>query len=135
MQDECELRLDVPLPPNSTTQHFERGWREALSAQRLTALAVPPAHALAARFRVCGLADEALRRYLPHRLHALPGSPSVQAEPDSPSGDWRGVRIWLSYRTQDLPALLQRPARKPKPSHKPKSSRSRAFSSAPASQE
>jgi len=112
MQDECELRLDVPLPLNGTTGHFERGWREVLSAQHLTALAVPPAHALAARFRVCGLTDEALHRYLPHRLSALPGGPRVQAEPDSPPGDWRGVRIWLSYRAQDLPALLQRAPRK-----------------------
>ncbi len=113
MQDECELRLDIPLPPNGTTQHFERGWRAQLSAQHLTALAVPPAQALAARFQVCGPADEALHQYLPHRLAALPGAPRVQAEPDSPPGDWRGVRIWLSYRAQELPALLQRPPRKP----------------------
>ncbi len=123
MQDHCELRLDVPLPPDGTTRHFEQAWREALSAQRLTALAVPPAQALTARFRVCGLADEALHRYLPYRLHALPGAPRVQAEPDSPPGDWQGVRIWLSYRAQDLPTLLQRALRKPSaPS-------SRAFSS------
>jgi hypothetical protein len=114
MQDECELRLDIPLPPDGTTKHFEQGWRAQLSAQRLTALAVPPAQALAVRFRVCGLADEALRQYLPHRLHALPGAPRVQAEADdSTQSDWRGVRIWLSYRVQDLPALLQRPPRKP----------------------
>ncbi len=113
MQDECELRLDIPLPPNSTTGQFEQGWRKVLSAQHLTALAVPPAQALTARFRVCGPADEALHRYLPHRLHALPGGPCVQAEADDPPGDWRGVRIWLSYRAQDLPALLQRPPRKP----------------------
>lgn len=113
MQDECELRLDVPLPPHATMAHFERGWRAQLAAQRLTALAVPPACALAARFRVCGAADDALQRGLPHRLHALPGSPRVQAEADTVPGDWQGVRIWLSYRAQDLPALLARPARKP----------------------
>jgi len=113
MQDECELRLDVPLPLGGTAGHFERGWREVLIAQRLTALAVPPAQALTARFQVCGPADEALHRYLPHRLHALPGGPRVQAEADGPPGDWQGVRIWLSFRAQDLPALLQRLPRKP----------------------
>lgn len=112
MQDECELRLDIPLPANSTARQFEQGWRTVLSAQHLTALAVPPAQALAARFRVCGLEDGALQQYLPHRLAALPGSPRVQAEPDTLASDWQGVRIWLSYRAQDLPSLLQRPAHK-----------------------
>ncbi len=113
MQDECQLRLDVPLPEGGTAKQFEQGWRAVLNAQHLTALAVPPAHALAARFRVCNMADETLLRYLPHRLHALPGEPSVQAEAQSASGDWRGVHIWLSYRAQDLPALLQRDKRTP----------------------
>lgn len=106
--------------------HFERGWRAQLAAQRLTALAVPPACALAARFRVCGLDAEALHPALARRLHALPGGPRVQAEPDTApgedraSGDWQGVRVWLSYRAQDLPALLKRPARKPAfPSSRP----------------
>lgn len=112
MQDECELRLDIPLPAGGTAKQFEQGWRAVLSAQHLTALAVPPAQALAARFRVCGPANDALHQYLPHRLAALPGGPRVQAETDSVSGDWQGVRIWLSYRTQDLPALLQRAPRK-----------------------
>ncbi len=109
MQDACELRIDVPLPPDSSPSEFERAWRAALCAQRLTALAVPPARALRARFRVCGPSSDALRRHLPLRLAALPGAPVVQAETDSASGDWQGVRVWLSYPARDLPALLKRP--------------------------
>lgn len=109
MQDACELRIDIPLPPNSSPTEFERAWRAALSAQGLTALAVPPAQALAARFRLCGVTPDALRHYLPLRLAALPGAPAVQAEADNSPGDWQGVRVWLSYPARDLPALLKRP--------------------------
>lgn len=109
MQDEfCELRFDIPLPPDADPRRFERGWRDVLAAQRLTALAVPPAQAVAARFRVCGPAVTALERYLPARLAALPGAPAVAAETTTSSPDWQGVKIWLSYRSQDLNTLLQK---------------------------
>ena len=38
-----ELRLDIPLPAGADAHGFERGWRETLAAQKLTALAAPPA--------------------------------------------------------------------------------------------
>jgi hypothetical protein len=105
----CELRFDVPLPPGGGSRQFEQGWRQVLAAQKLTALAVPPAEAVAARFRLCGTeeADATLGRYLAVRLAALPGSPAVSAEAALPSPDWRGVKVWLSYRAPDLAALLR----------------------------
>lgn len=112
MQDECELRLDIPLPNGGTARQFERGWRDVLSAQGLTVLAVPPAQALSVRFRVCNLPGDDLLHYLPRRLHALPGSPRVLADANSAPTEWCGVRVWLSFRAQDLPDLLQRPKRK-----------------------
>lgn len=116
----CEMRFDVPLSNSSEPRQFERGWRETLAAQKLTALAMPPAQAVSARFRLCGLSltaeqMSAWERYLPTRLSALPGSPTVAADPPTVSADWQGVRIWLAYPAQDLAALLQKskkPARK-----------------------
>ncbi len=119
----CEMRFDVPLSEGSGPRQFERGWRETLAAQKLTALAMPPAQAVSARFRLCGPAlsaeqASAWERYLPARLSALPGSPTVVADPPAPSADWQGVKIWLAYPTQDLAALLhksKKPARKSSP--------------------
>ena len=111
----CELRFDIPLADRATGPTFERAWRDELSAQRMTALAMPPAQALAARFRVCGSGDTSeLDRYLPTRLAALPGSPVVAREPSEPVPGWSGVRVWLSYRAQDLPALLGKAKTHPK---------------------
>jgi hypothetical protein len=111
--DLCELRFDVPLADGDGPHQFERGWRAVLAAQRLTTLAMPPAHAVSARFRLCGTSPQseetaALSRYLPARLAALPGTPSVAAEAPSAATDWRGVRIWLAYPAHDLPGLMQR---------------------------
>jgi hypothetical protein len=117
----CELRFDISLPPNADARRFERGWREALAAQRLTALAMPPTEVVAARFRVSGPSISTLERYLPTRLAALPGVPHVAAEAASPSSDWQGVRIWLSYRAHDLSALLANAKR----SHSVKATRGR----------
>ena len=123
MQDDlCELRFDIPLAGGADAQGFERGWRDVLAAQKLTALTAPPASAVSARFRLCGagLEDErtsAWNRYLTARLAALPGTPSVAAESASTSPDWRGVKIWLSYRSRDLAALLKKSKQKPKPSY------------------
>ena len=35
-----------------------------------------------------------------------PAAPSWRGNPSAPAPGWSGVRIWLSYRAQDLPALL-----------------------------
>lgn len=119
----CEMRFDVPLPDGGGPRQFERGWRDALAAQKLTALATPPAQAVSARFRVCGPGldaeqTSAWERYLPARLGALPGSPTVAADPPTLSPDWQGVKIWLAFPAQDLAALLhksKKPARKSHP--------------------
>ena len=122
MQDDlCELRFDVPLPAGADVRGFEAGWRETLAAQKLTALVAPPAAPVSARFRVCGPGFESERlaawnRYLTARLTALPGAPSVAAEQAGASPDWRGVRIWLAYRSRDLSALLKKSSRKSHPS-------------------
>lgn len=107
----CELRFDIPLMPQgreTEARQFERAWRTELAAQKKTALAMPPAQAVAARYRIAGPeAGPEMHRYLQSRLAALPGSPSVAAEPDARMGDWAGVQIWLSYPAADLPALLR----------------------------
>ena len=69
---------------------------------------MPPAKAVSARFRLCGTSPQseqttALTQYLPARLAALPGTPSVAAEAPTPTPGWQGVRIWLAYPAQDLP--------------------------------
>ena len=118
MQDDlCELRFDIPLPPGVDAHGFERGWRESLAAQKLTALAAPPAAAVSARFRLCGADFEAERmsawsHYLTARLAALPGTPDVTADPAGASPDWQGVKIWLSYSSRDLAALLKKSKQK-----------------------
>ena len=112
MQEQtCELRFDVPLAPGAGGDRgFERAWRAELSAQKMTALAMPPAQAVGARFRVCGPDGGSgrgeLERTLASRLAALPGGPAVTREPSAPAPGWSGVRVWLSYRAADLPALL-----------------------------
>lgn len=119
----CELRFDIPLPPGSNANRFEKAWRAQLAAQKMTALAMPPAQAVAARFRICGPDGQAeMKRYLTARLAALPGSPSVICEMPALSQDWAGVKVWLSYRSQDLPALLQKtrqPSKKTFPRQRP----------------
>jgi len=120
--DLCELRFDVPLPDGADVRGFERGWRDVLAAQKLTALTAPPAAAVSARFRLCGAGLEdgrasAWNRYLTARLAALPGAPSVAAESAGTSPDWYGVKIWLSYRSHDLAALLKKSKQKTRPSH------------------
>ncbi len=113
MQDDlCELRFEVPLPAGADVLGFECGWRETLAAQKLTALAAPPAAAVAARFRLCGTDFDDARvsawnHYLTARLAALPGTPAVAADPSGVSHDWHGVKIWLSYHSRDLSALLK----------------------------
>ena len=78
--------------------------------QKKTALAMPSARAVAARFRIVGPDSRpSLYRYLQARLAALPGSPLVASEPDVRQLDWIGVQIWLSYPAADLPALLRLP--------------------------
>ena len=108
----CELRFDIPLPAGADAHGFERGWRETLASQKLTAIAAPPSAAVSARFRLCGRDWEDGRvstwsHYLTARLSALPGAPSVAADPAQASSDWHGVRIWLSYPSHDLAALLK----------------------------
>lgn len=111
----CELRFDIPLTPGrgDESQRFERAWRAELAAQKQTALAMPPARAVTARFRVVGPnAGPDLRRYLQARLAALPGGPTVlpgsEADPATLGRpDWSGVQIWLTYPAADLPALLR----------------------------
>jgi len=118
----CELRFDVPLTAGRGDQarSFERAWRAELAAQKRTALAMPGARAVAARFRVVGPDAPDLRRFLQARLAALPGGPTVTAETgnaetgnaDAPlqgHADWAGVQIWLAYPAADLPALLRAP--------------------------
>lgn len=113
MQDTlCELRFDVPLTADLSPRQFEKNWRALLAAQKMTALAMPPAHAVAARFRVCGPDVDGehpspLQPYLMARLSALPGTPTVAADPPLASSNWRGVKVWLSFRADALPALLQ----------------------------
>ena len=109
MQDLCELRFDILLPPGTDARCFERAWRSELAAQKMTPLAMPPAQAVAARFRVCGLNERPeLDVYLAARLSALPGNPEVLQEASNvPSPDWVGVKVWLSYRSGELTALLQ----------------------------
>ena len=110
----CELRFDISLPfragagQEAETRRFERAWRAELAAQRKTALAMPPAQAVAARFRIVGTEGRPeLHRYLRARLAALPGSPTVLSEPAALREDWAGVQIWLSYPAADLPGLLR----------------------------
>ena len=115
----CELRFDVPLAAGRGDQArlFERAWRAELTAQKRTALAMPPARAVAARFRVVGPDAPDLRRFLKARLAALPGGPTVTADaetgnaeaPQTARADWAGVQIWLAYPAADLPALLRAP--------------------------
>ena len=109
-EDLCELRLDIALPDGADARGFESAWRETLAAQRLDA-----AKALSARFRLCCDDLDAARAsawtlYLTARLSALPGTPSVAAAPPTAafSADWRGVRVWLGYRTHDLAVLLRK---------------------------
>lgn len=112
----CELRFDIFLTPQkreTETRQFERAWRAELAAQKKTALAMPPAKTVAARFRIVGPERRPeLSRYLQARLAALPGSPSVAPEPDARQADWSGVQIWLSYPAADLAALLRMPQTK-----------------------
>ncbi len=108
----CELRFDVPLAAGRGDQarSFERAWRAELTAQKKTALAMPPARAVAARFRVVGPDAPGLHRFLQARLAALPGGPTVTADADAPQpcrADWAGVQIWLAYPAADLPTLLR----------------------------
>lgn len=123
LEERCEMRFDVSLPNGGGTREFERSWRETLAAQKMTALAMPPARAVSARFRLYGAAlsneqTSVWERSLTARLGALPGSPMVSADPPCLSADWQGVRIWLAFPTRDLAALLhtaklsQHPARK-----------------------
>ncbi len=116
MQDAlCELRFDIPLPSDADARCFERVWRAELAAQKMTALAMPPSQAVAARFRVCGPGGRPeLSDYLAARLKALPGNPDVAREPPTSSPEWAGVRIWLAYRPQELTALLQTARQKTK---------------------
>jgi hypothetical protein len=111
MQDLCEMRFDVPLATNGDPKGFERGWRALLAAQKMTALAMPPARAISARFRVCGSnadGDAAgMDRFLRSRLAALPGEPTVASEPSLLSPDWQGVKIWLSFQSDELQTLLR----------------------------
>lgn len=119
----CEMRFDVALPDGGGPRQFERSWRETLAAQKMTALAMPPAHAISARFRLYGPAlpneqTSEWQRYLPARLAALPGRPIVAADPPALSSDWHGVKIWLAYPAQDLASLLhksKKPTRKSSP--------------------
>lgn len=111
----CEMRFDIPLPPGTDSRCFERAWRAELAAQKLTALAMPPAAAVTARFRTCGADSQpALEQYLAARLAALPGNPEVAQELAGPSMEWTGVKIWLAYRAADLTALLQKTKSKTK---------------------
>ena len=113
----CELRFDIPLTAGrgNESQRFERAWRAELAAQKRTALAMPPARAVTARFRVVGPeARPELGRYLQARLAALPGSPTVTPHSEASQGtslrsDWAGVQIWLAYPAADLPTLLRAP--------------------------
>ncbi len=110
------MRFDVPLAAGrgDEARRFERAWRAELAAQGKTALAMPPARAVSARFRVVGPeAQPELGRYLRARLAALPGGPAVLPEEASPASplrpDWTGVQVWLAYPAADLPALLRTP--------------------------
>ena len=120
--DFSELRFDVPLPPEADAGGFERGWRDLLAAQKLTALTLPPASAVSARFRLCGMDFEGQRKlawnhYLTVRLGALPGAPAVTTDTIGASPDWRGVKIWLSYPSRDLATLLKKSKQKSHSSH------------------
>ena len=93
-----------------------------LAGQKLTALTLPPASAVAARFRLCGtdFADQrgsAWNHYLTARLAALPGAPTVTSDTAGASPDWRGIKIWLSYPARDLAALLKKTRQKSHSSH------------------
>lgn len=108
------MRFDVPLPEGGGPRQFERSWRATLAAQKMTALVMPPANTISARFRLFGPAltgeqTSAWAHYLPTRLGALPGSPAVAADPPALSPDWQGVKIWLAFPAQDLAALLHKP--------------------------
>lgn len=112
-EERCEMRFDISLPNGGGTREFERRWRETLAAQKMSALAMPPARTLAARFRLFGpplMGDQssAWERFLPMRLAALPGQPTVSAEPPVIGSDWQGVKIWLTYSPQELTVLLQK---------------------------
>ena len=113
------------------TRLFERAWRAELTAQKKTALAMPPARALTARFRVVGPDAPDLCRYLRTRLAALPGGPTVTAEAgaeisQSLRPDWAGVQIWLAFPAADLPALLRAP-KNAKTNPKPNANRHARF--------
>lgn len=111
-QSLCEVRVDVPLAGTQTPAAWEKSWRKTLSLARLSALASAPAVVVNARARVCGPSARPaseLAQWLPGRLRALPGTPSVSVETTEESGDWQGVKVWLSYSAESLPALLRRP--------------------------
>lgn len=112
----CELRFDIPLAAGygDRARLFERAWRAELAAQKKTALVMPPAQTVAARFRVVGPDTPGLRRHLQTRLAARPGGPVVTtdfeaATPQHGRPEWSGVQIWLAYPAADLPALLRAP--------------------------
>lgn len=131
----CELRFDIPLTlgRGDETQRFERAWRAELAAQKRTALAIPPARAVSARFRIVGPDTlPSLRRYLQARLAALPGGPTVTSYSEaSPAAsgqqDWAGVQIWLAYPAADLPALLRTPTKNAKTNALPNTKRPARF--------
>ncbi len=129
----CELRFDVPLAAGrgDRARLFESAWRAELAAQKKTALAMPPARAVAARFRIIGPDVPDLRRYLQARLAALPGSPMVVADaettaPQTGRPEWTGVQIWLAFPAANLPALLRAP-KNAKTNPKPNANRPTRF--------
>lgn len=131
----CELRFDIPLIAGrgDEAQHFERAWRAEMAAQKRTALAMPPARAVTARFRIVGLNPPLdLRRYLQARLAALPGGPTVTCHSEASQAtflrpDWVGVQLWLAYPAADLPALLRAPTKNAKTNTKPNIKRPTRF--------
>ena len=134
----CELRFDIPLTAGreDETRGFERAWRAELAAQKRTALAMPPARAVTARFRVVGPeTSPSFGRYLQARLAALPGGPTVTVHSEaarttqatSLRPDWAGVQIWLAYPAADLPALLHAAKKNAKTNSKLNTKRSAHF--------
>lgn len=108
----CEVRVDVPLSRDASPAAWERAWRRTLAKSRLTGLASGGANVVSVRVRMCNVAGtnaDALALFLPTRLQALPGNPIVQIDSPVYDGDWRGVRVWLSFASDALPALLRRP--------------------------
>ena len=111
-QSLCEVRLDIPLAGTQTPIAWEKSWRKTLSVSRLSALASAPAVVVSARACVCGKSTQPaseLAQWLPNRLRALPGNPAVSVETLDETGEWQGVKVWLSYSAESLPALLRRP--------------------------